>query len=91
MMGVQTPILLTREQYQKIRDQITEEVGEKGLISSYLRREYGFSFRNNYYNPPLCRLTLRYKDVAVDFWDESAKILFILKFQTNDNIVKDDA
>lgn len=88
-MGDKTPILLTREQYWKIRDQITEEVGQKGLISSYLRREYGFSFRNNYYNPPLCQQTFRYKDIAVDFWDESAKILFLLKFHIDEQTYLD--
>lgn len=65
-----TPIKLTPEEFEKIRQDIIEKIGISGVIGWVLKRDQGWTWRQAYYGEP----------VHIDFWHESAKSMFLLTY-----------
>lgn len=81
-MAEMTPLIISYTTYVKIMLILKEEEGNKVLISDYLKRTHGFSFR--YHNKLDYRSGLNNKQdqkMAVDFWNETSKIFFLMKFE----------
>lgn len=70
MQNSQTPIKLLYEDWEKVRENIIETRGLTGVISFVLKREQGWSWRQSYFGQP----------VEIDFWNDSAKSMFLLTY-----------
>lgn len=70
MTGTQTPIKLYDNEFEAVRKDIIETHGISGILSWVLKRDQGWSYRNRGWNEP----------VSIDFWSESAKSMFLLKY-----------
>lgn len=70
MQNSQTPIKLLYEDWEKVRNFVMETRGVSGLISFVLKREQGWSWRQSYFGQP----------VEIDFWNDSAKSMFLLTY-----------
>jgi hypothetical protein len=66
----QTPIKILQEEFEKVRSDIIEKNGFSGSLSWVLKRDQGWSWRQAYIGEP----------VAVDFWNDSAKTMFLLTY-----------
>ena len=69
-MNSQTPIKLFYTEWIHIRNQLTEQHGMKGILNSVLKRENGWTYRSRYFMD----------DVDIDFWNDSAKSMFLLMY-----------
>jgi len=80
-MAEMTPLIISYSTYVKIMLILREEEGNKVLISDYLKRAHGFSFR--YYKMNYnSGVNNRHEDMmAVDFWNETSKTFFLIKFE----------
>lgn len=70
MQNSQTPIKLLYEDWEKVRENIIETRGLIGVISFVLKREQGWTWRQSYFGQP----------VEIDFWNDSAKSMFLLTY-----------
>lgn len=75
-MGKMSPIIITPKKYKEIKDILLEEHGLKAHISFFLKNTHGFTFRFSDVDP---------RSISVDFWNDSAKVLFLLKFDLGEN------
>ena len=69
-MNSQTPIKLLYEDWEKVRENIIETRGLIGVLSFVLKREQGWTWRQRYFGQP----------VEIDFWNDSAKSMFLLTY-----------
>lgn len=70
MLNPQTPIKLLNEDWEKIKQDILTIRGPGGLINWVLKRDQGWSWRQSYFGQP----------VEIDFWNDSAKSMFLLTY-----------
>lgn len=70
MKNAQTPIKISPEDFDKIRQDIIEKSGVVGQLSFVLKREQGWSWRQAYIGNP----------VEIDFWNDNAKSMFLLSY-----------
>lgn len=70
MSGFQTPIKLFQEEFNLIRQDIIEKEGITGTFTQVLKRNQGWTWRQPY----------RFDPVSIDFWNDSAKSMFLLKY-----------
>jgi hypothetical protein len=70
MVSAETPIKLLEEDWLKIKQELISIRGPAGLINWVLKREQGWTWRQPYYGEP----------VSIDFWNDSAKSMFLLTY-----------
>ena len=70
MSSAQTPIKLLIEDWEKVRQDIIEKNGVSGLLSWRLKLLHGWTWRQSYFGQP----------VEIDFWNDSAKSMFLLQY-----------
>lgn len=70
MASAETPIKLLEEDWLKVKHTIIETRGLTGTLSWVLKSEQGWTWRQTYYGEP----------VSIDFWNNSAKSMFLLSY-----------
>jgi hypothetical protein len=70
MKNTQTPIKLTTDDFESVRKDIIERCGFSSMLMWVLKREHGWTWRQAYYGEP----------VSIDFWNNSAKSMFLLSY-----------
>ena len=70
MTSFQTPIKLYQEEFNLIRKDIIEKHGISETFTWVLKRDHGWTWRQPYGFDP----------VSIDFWNDSAKSMFLLKY-----------
>ena len=70
MKNAQTPMRIFYSEWVHIRNQITEQHGVKGILNMVLKRENGWTYRSQHFMD----------DVSIDFWNDSAKSMFLLTY-----------
>ena len=70
MTNSQTPIKLLYEDWEKVKHSIIEIRGYSAILNWVLKRDQGWSWRQAYFGEP----------VEIDFWNDSAKAMFLLTY-----------
>jgi hypothetical protein len=70
MGSYQSPIKLLEEEWQVIRQSIIDSEKLSATLNHVLKREKGWTWRQSYYGEPVC----------IDFWNDSAKSMFLLSY-----------
>jgi len=70
MKSTQTPIQLLDHEWDAVKTFIKENEGLSATMNHVLKREKGWSYRSPYYSHP----------VYIDFWNDSAKSMFLLSY-----------
>ena len=73
-------ILTTQEWEEKIKPELVKEHGAKINISWVMKRELDFTAR---YHRPASNMDFAFgkEEVHIDFYEESARTMFLLKFK----------
>lgn len=71
-MGNMTPVELSMCAYSKILQDVVERHGQKALLMGYKKRVLGWT--------PRVQGRWGKQKVYIDFWEESAKSLFLLEY-----------
>ena len=69
-MGNMTPVEISMRAYSEILQDVVERHGQKALLMGYKKRALGWTPRNRWGK----------QTVYIDFWEESAKSLFLLEY-----------
>lgn len=70
MANEMTPLQLYSEEFNLIRKYIIETQGFSSQLTWVLKRDHGWSWRQAYWD----------SNVSIDFWSDSAKSMFLLKY-----------